>query len=156
MEDDPPNQCSIARIDSRASVSDEAVKRAVLATLKRHNATRAVLSIALVDDAHIARLHHEHLGTPEPTDVITFDLRDSGSTGTLEGEIVVSVETAEREAHRRSNSLEAETLLYIVHGCLHLLGYDDKNADDARRMHGVEDELLAQLGFGAVFASRQS
>lgn len=148
------------------------VRDAVEATLRRHATGTARISVAIVDDAHMAGLNERHLHHKGPTDVLTFDLRDEPGAAPLaddapdgvqsgadnpqiEAEIVLSVDTAAREARKRGHGVRAELALYAVHGVLHLLGYDDHGAADAARMHEVEDEILAAIGLGAVYkASR--
>lgn len=127
-------------------------------TLRRHQVPSAEIVVALVSDAAIADLHKQYLGCDGPTDVLTFDLGDSeGRTGSgrrpVVGEIVISVDTAAGEARRRGHSLTAELALYLVHGTLHLLGYDDAASSDARTMHAMEDDILADAGFGRVYGT---
>ncbi|HEX8490662.1 MAG TPA: rRNA maturation RNase YbeY, partial [Chthoniobacterales bacterium] len=91
--------------------------------LKLHGAKASALrslrevSVVLVSDRRMAELHRRFLQQPGPTDVITFQ----------HGEIFVSTETARRQARRFGTSLEHELRLYIVHGLLHLHGFDDKD-----------------------------
>ncbi|MCI0652671.1 MAG: rRNA maturation RNase YbeY, partial [Planctomycetes bacterium] len=107
------------------------------------------VDVAFVDDAEIAALHERFLGATMPTDVITFPLRGEGpgapNDGEREplGEVVVSTETAIRQAPRHRSSPIRETLLYVVHGVLHLTGYDDRTGAARRRMKKRERELLA-------------
>jgi len=118
--------------------------------------------ISIVDDAEIARLNQEHLKHEGPTDVLTFDLSDGGNgarkagTGdsrlSVDGDLVISVETAGRESSARGHAVEAELALYVVHGILHLLGYDDANQLSADKMHAVEDEILGSIGFGPIYS----
>lgn len=108
--------------------------------------------MAIVDDAHMAELNEAHLAHQGPTDVLTFDLRDSENSPRIEGQIVISIDTARREAAERGHSLEAELALYAIHGTLHLLGHDDHDAAEAAAMHKLEDELLTSLGMGATFS----
>ncbi|MCP4245699.1 MAG: rRNA maturation RNase YbeY [bacterium] len=121
--------------------------------LQRHDCPTARLNCALVDDPEIARLNEQYLGHQGPTDVLSFDLSEPGQPG-LEGEIVVSVETARREAEERNHDVGAEVALYCLHGTLHLLGYEDAQPDQARRMHETEDGLLAAAGIGPVYGIR--
>jgi len=100
--------------------------------------------VALVDDREIARIHERFLDVRGATDVITF--RD--------GEIVVSGETARREAETRGHPPLHELLLYVVHGCLHLLGHDDRTRRDAARMRAAERRALRKLGLPDVFGNR--
>jgi probable rRNA maturation factor len=97
----------------------------------------------------MAELHGRFMDDPTPTDVLTFDLGDeheSGGDG-IEGEIVISVETARREAKRRRLPERQEVLRYLIHGTLHLIGYDDATPPQRRRMRREEDRVLAELAW---------
>ncbi len=114
------------------------------------------LSIAVVGATAMATLHRRFLGHAGPTDVLTFDLETDRRRGYLEGEVVVCADVARQRAARRSSSLQAaraELALYVVHGILHLAGYDDRTAAGFRRMHAREDQILSELGLGSVFRS---
>jgi probable rRNA maturation factor len=90
------------------------------------------ISITLVSDRRMSALHRQFLGQSGPTDVLTFQ----------HGEIVVSVETAARNARRFGNPLARELLLYVVHGLLHLQGFDDTDALSAKKMSSVQNRIL--------------
>jgi probable rRNA maturation factor len=126
-------------------------RRAVTYVLRQHACRAARIDVALVDDRHIAELNQRYLAHTGPTDVLSFDLSDAPVTGHPQGAIVLSWETAAREAARRGHSVLAEALLYAVHGTLHLLGYDDRTRRDAARMHAEENRILTALGWGAVY-----
>jgi probable rRNA maturation factor len=111
----------------------------------------ADLSIALVDDSTIHSLNRLHLNHDWPTDVITFSLGDS-SDSTLEGELVVSTEMALRTARECGADPSAELALYIVHGLLHLCGFDDVRPEDTARMRVREQEVLAREGIVNTFS----
>jgi rRNA maturation RNase YbeY len=111
------------------------------------------LSLALVGDARMAQLHEQFMGIPGPTDVLTFPLDEDSTGRVIAGEVVVCVPEATRRAKEHGVPLERELLLYALHGLLHLCGYDDRTAQDFRRMHRTEDMILTQLGVGPVFAS---
>lgn len=117
---------------------------------------RGELSIVVVGRRAMATLHERYRAEPGPTDVLTFDLGSDRRRGVLDGEIVVCADVARQNARRRGgNTLVAarhELALYVVHGLLHLAGYDDRRQADYRRMHTREDELLMELGLGPVFA----
>ncbi|MEM7626809.1 MAG: rRNA maturation RNase YbeY [Planctomycetota bacterium] len=116
--------------------------------------TNGTLSVTLIDDTEMTRLHDEYCGDPTTTDVLTFDLCEPGQPASyLEGDLVVCRDEAERQAASRGHDARTELLLYAVHGLLHLLGEDDHEPDDYQRMHRREDELLTALGFGPVFGS---
>jgi probable rRNA maturation factor len=134
----------------------EVVRRAVRHTLHRHHRRQANVSIAVLDDRGIAELHQRFLGVPGPTDCLSFDLNDDPSAEGIDGEIVVSWETAQREAAARNHPPATELLLYVVHALLHLLGYDDHRPEDAARIHAEEDAILVELGLGAVYRSSPS
>ncbi len=135
--------------------SRAAVIRAVRAALRRERAARAAVSVAIVNDAAIADLHRRHLRTAEPTDVMSFDLRDEPAPGAVDGQVVVSDETARREARRRRIPAEQELLRYVIHGTLHLLGYLDDTPQRANEMHRIEDELLSALRGGRAAPARR-
>lgn len=97
------------------------------------------IGITLVTDAQIAQIHEDFMKIAGPTDVITFPLGDVA-------EIVVSVETCQRQAKEFDNPFEQELLLYIVHGILHLAGYDDHTPKQIARMRKRESEVMAKLG----------
>jgi probable rRNA maturation factor len=114
------------------------------------------LSIAVVGDAAMRRLHARHLGDAHTTDVLAFDLGTDRRRGRLDGEIVVCGDVARRLARRRAPTraeMRRELALYVVHGLLHLAGYDDRTPRGFRRIHAREDELLRELGLGAVFGA---
>ena len=93
---------------------------------------------------YLTRMHADYLGDPTATDVITFDL---GAGQGPAGELYVSVERAREVAGRRNVAVERELTLYVVHGVLHLCGFDDRDAPDAARMRSAEEAAMAELGF---------
>jgi len=111
---------------------------------------RAMIHVAVVGDEAMTDLHERYKSQPGTTDVLTFDLRDAGTTA-VEGEIVICVDEAARQAASRGRDARLEVLLYAVHGLLHLAGYDDATASQARQMHHREDELLSLAGFGPLY-----
>jgi probable rRNA maturation factor len=131
---DEPSAAELARL--RAAIEGVLDEAAI---------ERATLSVALVDDPTIHRLNREFLAHDEPTDVVTFPLSEPGGEP-LEGEIVVSVDTAARTAARLEWPAADELLLYVVHGALHLVGYDDRDADSRAAMRAAERRHLARLG----------
>lgn len=112
---------------------------------------RGALSVAIVDDTQMARLHRRYLNLPGTTDALSFDLRDEQAGAEVQGELVLCFDEAVRQARRRGHEARLELLLYAVHGLLHLLGYDDRDPRAAAAMHRREDELLTVVGVGPVF-----
>jgi probable rRNA maturation factor len=105
-------------------------------SLERVNIPEAV-AIVLIDDDEIARVHREFMGDPTPTDVITFPY---GS----HGEILISPETAARQAVEHGSSYERELALYVVHGMLHLCGYEDASDAGQEEMAALQEVLVAE------------
>lgn len=106
------------------------------------------LSVAFLDDAELARIHADFLDNPAPTDVITFpgDPADGSA-----GEICVSVERAEVEAGSRGEPFFRELTLYLVHGWLHLVGFDDLEEPTRAAMRRAEAETLFALEEAGLF-----
>jgi probable rRNA maturation factor len=102
----------------------------------------AEVHVALVDDAAMRRLHGQYLGQSTPTDVMAFELDGPGPVPLL-GEVVVSAQTAARHARRLRVPVALEMDLLVVHGLLHLMGYDDGEAAAARRMHERARQILS-------------
>ncbi len=115
------------------------LKRAALRAVHAQPIPHAELDIALVDDAQIARLHGEFMNDPSPTDIITFPL------GPEYAQLVISLETCQRQAKEFGNPFEQELLLYIVHGILHLAGYDDRTPAQIARMRRMENEVMSAI-----------
>lgn len=119
------------------------IRRAVRHVLQDHGITEALLSVAVVDDPTIARLHGMYLSDPDPTDVLSFVLDKSGHR--LEGEVVVSAQTAAAVARRYKATPEMELLRYVIHGTLHLVGYRDRTKLQRARMRAQERRYLRSL-----------
>jgi len=112
------------------------------------------LSIVFVSDETIAQVHADFMNDPTPTDVITFPADTDMQSA---GEIIVSVEHAQSRALELGEPFSRELSLYLVHGWLHLAGYDDRNDDDRAVMRLAEQRALAALdkaGVGSSFTLR--
>jgi probable rRNA maturation factor len=99
--------------------------------------------VAIVDDREIRLLHRRYLGRRRATDVIAFGLEGPATTPPLLGEVVISAETARRQSRRVQVPLALEMDLLLVHGILHLTGWDDHTPAEARRMHERAREILS-------------
>ena len=119
MEDDSSYNISVASEEGLEALPETRLVAAIEATLRRHGAPSASVSVAIVGDKRIAEINLTHLHHAGPTDAVTFDLRDRPDDP-IDGEIVISAETAAREAHRRGHSVDAELMLYAVHGLKYL------------------------------------
>ncbi len=116
------------------------IRRAVEAVIRDAAIPDARISIAVVDDPAIAKLHREFLGDPEPTDVLSFLLERPPRC--LEGEVVVAPETAHSNAPRYGSTPEDELLRYVIHGTLHLVGHDDATPQKRAAMRKLERKYL--------------
>lgn len=134
---------------ARAGV--QSVVRAVLAGEGR---ARATVGLCLSDDAHLHALNREYRGKDRATDVLSFPAEaqpgDDPAEADYLGDIVISMERAERQAPRFSATFEEETARLLVHGLLHLLGYDHHAPADGRRMKARERHYLAQFRPGSI------
>ena len=157
--------CSTIVVDvsDRQSVlrtSTQGLERLVRLALAAEGIERAEIGIVLVDDRRIAAVHRRWMGVAGPTDVITFDLSAAGhacgfgaagaaGADLLAGDIVVSTETARRSARAVGWTPRQELAYYIVHGILHLRGYDDQTPTDRRAMRRRERSLMLACGLPA-------
>jgi probable rRNA maturation factor len=107
----------------------------------------AELSVLLVDDLRIQELNRVHREKDRPTDVLAFPLDETPPDGAprLLGDIVISLETALRQARSRKRTLLPEVRFLLAHGLLHLLGYDHGNRRDKRRMDSATRRLVRQV-----------
>lgn len=132
-----------ARVDRRALA---AIARRVLAA---EAAPRGELSIVITSDAAVRRLNRRYLGIDRPTDVLSFAIdgpRFATPPGVrpLLGEVVISYSTARAQAGRAGHTLRQELAHLVVHGVLHVLGWDHGRPGDARRMRAREETLLGR------------
>jgi probable rRNA maturation factor len=130
------------------------LRKMLLALCKRFAVRQGEVSIVIVDDKTIKKINKQFLGRSSVTDVISFDLSDKKTDRIYE--FIVYAQLAKRHAKKLSHSAEAELVLYVIHGFLHNVGYDDMKQADARRMHKMEDEILEEFGYGITFAHNTS
>lgn len=121
------------------------VAQAVLGYLDLQDAE---LSILLCDDKTIHPLNRDYRGKDKPTDVLSFAQREGEFAfvdDDLLGDVIISIDTAIRQAMDRQHSVETELRVLLVHGILHLLGYDHIDNDEAEIMEAKEREILAVI-----------
>ena len=138
--------------------------------IKPHAATtKYEISIALVGSDEMLKINKKFLNRNSNTDVISFDLSEENQKSETRNrkwkirrqascgenrklfEVVVNAQKAADEAKTRGHSTQAELALYIIHGLLHNFGFDDIEQNQAKKMHEIEDQILQQQGFGAVY-----
>ena len=131
-----------------SSVSEAWLQGVARRVLEAEGAPVAELGVVITDDETVRALNREYAGEDEATDVLSFSLQEgeefvSPPDGLLRlGEVIISHPTAQRQAAEGERSLEAEVAHLLIHGTLHLLGYDHAEAEEERRMRAREAELL--------------
>ncbi|MBI3098708.1 MAG: rRNA maturation RNase YbeY [Planctomycetes bacterium] len=124
-----------------------AIRRIASLVLQDQRRTSS-LHIVVVDDRAIRRLNRRHLGHDRTTDVIAFPLDGStaplSASSALLGEVYVSATTARREARRRGLPAREELIRYVIHGILHLCGYDDHRPADRKEMWARQERLVGR------------
>jgi probable rRNA maturation factor len=131
----------------RLAFDERRLKEAARAVLHGEGIDSGSVSLAVIDAGTMHELNRRHLEHDYPTDVLSFLLERRGAE--LEGEVIVSADEALLNAPRFGWLPEAELALYVIHGTLHLCGYDDLEESAADVMRTREDHWLTTLGYGA-------
>jgi probable rRNA maturation factor len=127
----------------RVAVSPARLVRTAERALSAVGRAAGDVDVLIVDDPAIKRLNRIHRGVARRTDVLAFPLETPGTPSPLVGQIVISAETARRQARRLDVALATELDLLVTHGVLHLVGYDDRDPVEARLMHERERQILS-------------
>lgn len=129
-------------------VDEKIIERSIEIALETEGEdTDVEVSVLLTDDAEIKKLNRNYRGVDSATDVLAFAMRegeDAELTPSILGDIVISIDTAQRQANEYGQTLEDELALLAVHGTLHLLGYDDLKENDAEIMREKERIILSK------------
>jgi probable rRNA maturation factor len=133
---------SVASPQELVPLDYQRLKECARTVLAGETVKEAKVVLAFVDDATIAGLNKRFLEHEGPTDVISFPYARGKK---LEGEVVIGVEVAQREAADRGHDVNTELCLYVIHGVLHLCGYDDRTDRDAAEMRKKERSYLKRL-----------
>ena len=145
----------IANEQSEFDIDEDQICGAITYTLEQEAVVAADISVALIDNEHIHELNRRYLSHDYATDVLSFLLEETvpettraegeprGAGKSIEGELIVSTEMAAQVAQEYRWSPQDELLLYIVHGLLHLCGYDDLSESEKRIMRQREREVLS-------------
>lgn len=124
------------------------------ATRARVAAVGGGAALLFADDATLRDLNHRYRGFDKPTNVLSFPaIGADGSGATFMGDIAFAYETCAREAEEQGVAFRDHAAHLIVHGLLHLAGFDHEADDDAERMESLETEILARLGVGDPYAA---
>ena len=139
----------ISNRQDRHSVSSEKTEKTAQTLLDLLERSDSELSVVLTDDADIAQINQEYLGHEGPTNVISFPMQEgefSGVNPHLLGDVVISLDTAFKEAEDAEISLEERFTQLLIHGILHLVGYDHEHSEtEADKMEAKSEELILML-----------
>jgi len=141
-----PVHVAIAVEPTDVPIDRKQLRAAVRAVLSGEGVANASISLALVGDATSERINRQFLNHDGPTDVITFPLGQSP----LRGELVIGADTAARVAKQMGHGVGSELALYVIHGVLHLCGYDDKSRSATKLMRERERYYLRQLNLPPI------
>ena len=133
---------------TRLAVRQATLVRVAERVLTAVGEAQSDLSVELVGDSRMRRLNRDYRQQDRPTDVLAFPMRESDNPcPTLLGDVVISVPTALRQAREAGRSQDDELATLLVHGVLHLCGYDhERNKKEAARMHRRERAILQMIG----------
>ena len=137
---------SITIPQESVTVDRKRLRETAQAVLEGEDVRDAEISLAIVDNATIHTLNKRYLNHDEPTDVLSFPLSEPNAKK-LAGELVIGAEVAKTQAEERGHDVQAELALYVIHGLLHLCGYDDHSERDAGAMRQRERHYLKQMGW---------
>ncbi|MGB9813263.1 MAG: rRNA maturation RNase YbeY [Thermovenabulum sp.] len=136
--------------------TEEMIKKVVEKALEMHGEDKVEVSIVLVDNEYIRELNKHYRGKDEPTDVLSFAMREGEcdfddeieeiEEEELLGDIIISCEKAKSQAEEYGHSFNREIGYLAVHGILHLLGYDHETEAERKEMRQKEEEVLLALG----------
>lgn len=136
--------CSVENRQRRVPVPVARVAAAAARALGAIGRAGGTVEILVVDDVEIRDVNRRFRGVRRRTDVIAFPLEIPEAAGGLVGQIVISAETAARQARRMGVPLAQELELLVTHGVLHLVGYDDRDPVEADLMHRRERDILSR------------
>jgi probable rRNA maturation factor len=140
------------KLETKPDFSEDLLTKAAQSTLEETTTSDADLTIVLTSDEEIRALNRDFIGNDAPTDVLSFPAGETDpDTGRhYLGDVVISLPRATEQATERGHSLEAESQLLVVHGVLHLLGYDHADAPDKIRMWAAQVAVLDILGLAEI------
>lgn len=136
--------------DSSCEIDSSKIEQLIRFTCDKFALHAGRISIVFVNDEKISQIHLDFMDDSSTTDVISFDLSDEFDDFKT-FEIVVNSDMARRQSQLRSNAFQAELALYVLHGLLHNLGFDDLTEPEFEKMHRTEDEVLTSLGYGSIY-----
>ncbi len=150
-------ELDLQRASTTPGPSDADFRRWCELALRQRSAD-SEMTIRLVDEAEGRELNHTYRHKDYATNVLSFpaDVPDDMLDIPLLGDLVICVQVVEREASEQGKALEAHWAHLVIHGCLHLLGYDHIDDDEAEEMEALERTLLAELGHSDPYADDET
>lgn len=129
-------------------VTEASFVQRVLTAAANHIGVYGEVSVSFVSDEEIHALNRTYRDVDRPTDVLSFGMEEEESAPGVRmlGDIVISLPTAQRQAGEYGHSLEREVGFLLVHGFLHLNGYDHETAEDERDMFNIQEQVLDSIG----------
>ncbi len=127
-------------------VDEEPLIRLACTIFQAHHWRQGEVSIAIVDDPEMRRLNNRYLDHDYETDVLSFVLDADPEQGLLNGQLIVSADTAASNAEEFGSTLQEELMLYVAHGSLHLVGLEDQDELSAAEMRQAERAYLERFG----------
>jgi probable rRNA maturation factor len=143
----------IKDLQKKIALNPPQILKIIKAILRHEGVDQAFLSIVFVNQQRIKNFNKKYLNRAYATDVLAFDLTDNGpqrrksrrNRKNIIGDIIISTDAAFKNAKSYQTTLSEELALYMIHGILHLLGFDDHKPNDRRKMRKREGELLEHL-----------
>ncbi|MBI3602141.1 MAG: rRNA maturation RNase YbeY [Candidatus Omnitrophica bacterium] len=126
---------TVRNLQSKIFIPHSKIKKTVFTACQTLRLCKSEISVCFVGTRRMRRFNKKYLGHDEATDVLTFDF----------GEMMICPKVAAANAKRFKTSTEYELILYVIHGLLHLAGYDDRKPGDIKRMRAKEKKLLERL-----------
>jgi len=133
-------------------ISSASLERTALETLQQQSVLDADLTLVVSDDDAIRELNRNFLGNDSPTDVLSFPANEMDpETGRRYlGDVIISLPRAREQSEEAGNPLEAELQLLVIHGVLHLLGYNHAEAEEKALMWAAQAQVLERIGMGKI------
>jgi len=151
-----PEALSVEQAHPSRRLDDAQLRRTIRHVLTAEGATLVHLSVVLAGHEMVRRLNREYLDHDYNTDVLSFSLRDGSTPESseadddgIEGEVYVDLDTAAERHEEFDTSFEREAHRYLIHGVLHLVGYDDATESGQATMRQKEDQYLDAVDLGA-------
>ena len=153
---DPDIDIHITKNFKDITIDQSRIKKLIKNICDNFKLKKVTISIVIVGNDEITKLNKKFLNRNSTTDCLSFDLSDKNSGYQKTFEIIVNAQKAIKETEKRPHFPQDELALYITHGILHNLGFNDDNPENAKKMHDTEDQILQQQGFGFVYNSRSA